>query len=83
MDAILRLIDSAGFIIAAYFILTAVGSTLVVLAKYKNAKKESVVSQGPVYRPRIRPFNKAQLRIINEMPHPDSTEDDSKVEVAA
>jgi hypothetical protein len=83
MDAILKLIDNAGWLlIAAYFLLTAVWSILTVILEYRNLKNDTVVSNRATYTPRIRPLNKAQLKIIRNMPRPGVTEKDGIARIA-
>lgn len=83
MDAILKLIDNAGVFIVAYFILTAIWSVFIVISRYKKSKMDIADSIGASYRPRIRPFSKAQLKIIHDMPHPDEIKQNGAVDIAA
>ena len=82
MDALLKVMDNAGFLIAAYFFITAMGSIFVVMKKYKDKNSDKLEFSAPTYRPRIRPFSKEQLKIIHDMPQPKESDHDNFYKVA-
>jgi hypothetical protein len=82
MDALLKMMDNAGLIIGAYFLITAMGSIYVVMKKYREKNNDKLEFSAPTYRPRIRPFNKKQLKIIHDMPQPNESDQDGVYKMA-